>query len=122
MAYIGEITIKIEFPEYYSKEQAGVFNSRRAEDIYRILQRYEEIRSYVQEHPVYDEEDMRKEMEPTPCHGCIHVDASEEEEPCISCLDSDQHYPYYTLLLDAAGQCCGCGQDTLNCKCEEGEE
>jgi len=99
MAYIGEITIKIEFPEYYSKEQAGVFNSRRAEDIYRILQRYEEIRSYVQEHPVYDEEEMRKEMEGPdinaydrqnaiiPCFKCLYVDSDQRFEPCESCME-----------------------------------
>ena len=80
MVYIGEITIKVEFAGLSHDMEAqayleGIAMELRNPQLYNC--QYPAI-AYVETHTVYDEEDMRKEMEKPkgvePCFSCAFVD------------------------------------------------
>jgi len=100
MVYIGEITIKVEFAGLSHDMEAqayleGIAMELRNPQLYNC--QYPAI-AYVETHTVYDEEDMRKEMEGPdinaydrqnaiiPCFKCLYVDSDQRFEPCESCM------------------------------------
>jgi len=70
MAFIGEITIKVEYPEDAKKELAQQHLDEWNEFIVSQLDKDDTATYHVEVGTVYDEEDMRKEMEQLPRSLC----------------------------------------------------
>ncbi len=96
MAFIGEITIKVEFPEAVSREDGLAVTESLAHDIKEDLRAKLRLPTIYANSTGYDEEEMRKELDDTaPCHNCIHMDNPQEEEPCFACCVNPHCYPHY---------------------------
>ena len=99
MAYIGEITIKFEFPEGWSKESVAVrLEQDRVTLLAAALNPVTDLTLHT-EVSIYNEEEMRKEMEGPdinaydrqnaiiPCFKCLYVDSDQRFGPCESCME-----------------------------------